>query len=63
MATYSNNGHKQTAMPIATQYHATVKPMHEKYIAVSAKNADVVISWENEDLKVLEKIVKCINKL
>ena len=25
MATYSNNGHKQTATPIATQYHATVK--------------------------------------
>ena len=45
------------------QYHLTVKPMFEEYIAPTKKNADVVVSWENEDLKVLEKIIKCIKEL
>ena len=31
---------------VVDQYHATVRPMHERYVEPSRRHADVVIPWE-----------------
>jgi len=53
----------RTKEAVLKQYESTVKPMHEAFVVPSAKNADLVINWEKEDLGALERIVKCIKAL
>jgi uridine kinase len=48
---------------VTEQYLATVRPMHEMYVAVTAKNADIILSWDIYDEKALEGVVKEIRNL
>src|SRR5688572_9063216 len=40
----------RTEDAVLKQYAATVKPMHTAFVEPTAKNADMILSWEKEDV-------------
>jgi len=53
----------RTKEAVLAQYAATVKHMHDAFVEPTAKNADMILSWEKEDVAALEKIVRKIKQL
>ncbi len=41
---------------VVDQYLNTVRPMHNKYIAPSKMNADLVIYWEKRNMQSIETL-------
>jgi len=53
----------RTVESILTQYHDTVKPMHEAYIEPSKKYADIIIPRGGQNTSAIELLLSHIDSL